>query len=94
MERLYQFSVVTGTLTDFRWADEDVTVTLPDGTSYTNHLSSTDEDCNGHHGSHIFPYGLLGSDIDGFKVKTGIRGYPVTGNNLTCLLYTSPSPRD
>ena len=24
-----------------------------------------------------------GSDIDGFKVKTGIRGYPATGNDLT-----------
>ena len=74
---------MTGTLTDFRWWDEDVTITRPDGTTFTDYLSSYYEECNGHHGSHIFPYGLLGSDIDGFKVKTGIRGSTVTGNNLT-----------
>ena len=83
LERLYQFSVVTGTVTDFRWADEDVIITLPDGTTYTEYVSSYYEECSGHHGSHVFPYGLLGSDIDGFKVKTGIRGNTVTGNNLT-----------
>ena len=80
---MYQFSVMTGTLTDFRWWDEDVTITRPDGTTFTDYLSSYYEECDGHHGSHIFPYGLLGSDIDGFKVKTGIRGYPATGNSLT-----------
>ena len=80
---MYQFSVMTGTLTDFRWWDEDVTITRPDGTTFTDYLSSYYEECNGHHGSHIFPYGLLGSDVDGFKVKTGIRSNPVTGNNLT-----------
>ena len=83
MERMYQFGVVTGTINEFTWPDKDMTVTLPDGTSYTQYVSSRYEECNGHHGSHIFPYGLLGSDVDGFKVKTGIRSNPATGNNLT-----------
>ena len=83
MERLYQVSVLTDTLTDLSWPDEDVTITLPDGTSYTEPLSMYYQACNGHHGSHVYPFSLLASDVDGFKVKTGIRGNPVTGNNLT-----------
>ena len=83
MERLYQFSVLTETLTDLRWADEDVTITLPDGTSYTDSLSIYSPECNGHHGSDIYPFGLLATDEDGFEIKTAIRGNPVTGNNLT-----------
>ena len=83
MERLYQFAVVTGQVSEFSWPDKDMPVSLPDGTSYTQYVSSYYEECNGHHGSHIFPFGLLGSDTDGFKVKTGVRSNPITGNNLT-----------
>ena len=80
---MYQFAVVTETVTEFTWPDKDIEVTLPDGTSYTQYVSSYYEECNGHHGSHIFPFGLLDSGIDGFEVKTAIRRNPVTGNKLT-----------
>ena len=83
MERMYQFSVLTGQVDDFTWGDEDVEVTLPDGTTYTQYISMDGTECSGHHGSDIFPYGLLSSDIDGFEVKTGIIGNTETGNELT-----------
>ena len=82
IERLWQFSVITGQLTDFAWPDRDSTVTLPDGTSYTQYLSNY-ERCLGHRGSDVFPYGLLTLEEDGFEVKTGIRSNPVSGNLLS-----------
>ena len=82
MERLWQFAVLTGQVTDFTWPDEDMNVTLPDGTIDTQYVSSY-EVCIGHRGSDVFPYGLLSSDVDTFEVKTGIRSNPVTGNELT-----------
>ena len=82
MERMWQYSVVTGQVTDFNWPDDDeINITLPDGTIYTEYISTT-EGCEGHRGSDVFPF-HLDSGVDGFEVKTGIRGSPVTGNNLT-----------
>ena len=83
MERLWQFAVVTGQVTKFNWPDNDIEVPLSDGTTSTEYVSSYYESCYGHHGSDIFPYGLLDSDINGFDVKTGILGNPVIGNNLS-----------
>ena len=50
--------MVTGTVTEFGWVDEDLTIALPDDTTYTEYLSRYHEECNGHHGSHRSPYGL------------------------------------
>ena len=83
VERMYQFAVLTNQVTEFTWRDKDTNVSLPDGTSYIQYISMNAAECSGHRGSDVFPFGLLGSDIDGFKVKTAIRSNPVTGNNLT-----------
>ena len=78
------FSVLTGSVTDFTWPDEDVTTTYPDGTTYTEVLSIYGEDCAGHAGKDIFPFGLLNGDVNDFKVQTGIKGnVPGGGNVLT-----------
>ena len=83
IERLWQFAVVTNQVKSFNWADSDVEITLPDGTTTTEYISTYYDTCFGHHGSDIFPFGLLDKDIDGFEVKTGIRSNPVKGNNLS-----------
>ena len=83
MERLWQFAVATGQVTEFRWPDNDRQTTLPDGSTYTEYVSKYYENCDGHRGSDIFPYGLLDQDVNGFEVKTGIKSNPPTGNNLS-----------
>ncbi|CAN0512685.1 unnamed protein product, partial [Laminaria digitata] len=83
IERLWQYSVLTGQVTEFNWPDNDMNVTLSDGTTYTQYVSSYYEECKGHHGSHIFPFNILSSDVDAFEVKTAVRGNPATGNLLT-----------
>lgn len=74
MERLWQFSVLTGTVKDMNWPDNDLSITLPDGVQYTQRVSSYYDTCEGHRGSDIFPYGLLDTDVDEFTVRTGIQG--------------------
>lgn len=83
LERMFDFAVFTEQLTDFTWADGDVIITNPDGTTTTETISLYADDCPGHAGSDIFPFGLLDSDPTGFDVKTGIRGNPLVGNVLT-----------
>lgn len=83
MERLWQFSVLTGSVKDMNWPDDDVEITLPDGSQTTYYLSTTYAGCFGHHGSDVFPFGLLDSDVDGFQVRTQIRGHSDGGNTLT-----------
>ncbi|CAN0275670.1 unnamed protein product, partial [Hapterophycus canaliculatus] len=83
MERLWMYGVLTGHITDFTWPDTDVTYTDKDGSTVSETLSLYGEDCTGHAGSDVFPFGLLDTDIDGFTIKTGIRGNLDSGNKLT-----------
>eukprot|EP00903_Cladosiphon_okamuranus_P021957 g20189.t1 len=83
MERLFMFSVLTGRTNHFTWPDADVTFTDSDGNVVSLVNSEFGDTCHGHGGSDIFPFGLLETDIDGFEIKTGIKGNPDTGNQLT-----------
>ena len=83
MERLWQFAVVTGQVTRFTWPDNDVEIPLPDGTTTTEYISAYYDSCEGHRGKDVFPFGLLELDNNPFDIKTGIRGNPVLGNDLT-----------
>eukprot|EP00752_Nemacystus_decipiens_P008279 g7402.t1 len=83
MERLFMFSVLTGRTTDLTWHDTDVTYTDSAGNTVYDMNSRYGDTCHGHGGSDVFPFGLLDTDIDGFEVKTGIRGNLDTGNMLT-----------
>ena len=83
MERLWMFGVMTGHITDFTWPDEDVIYTDDNGDSVKESISLYGEDCTGHRGSDVFPFGLLDTDEDGFTIKTGVRGNDETGNTLT-----------
>ncbi|CAM9642571.1 unnamed protein product [Ascophyllum nodosum] len=82
MDRLWQFSVLTESVTDFNWPDKNLTFILDNGESYTQVTSSYYEECFGHRGMDVFPYGLLDDDGDDFEVWTGIRGSGV-GNTLS-----------
>eukprot|EP00903_Cladosiphon_okamuranus_P016180 g14931.t1 len=83
MERLWMYSVLTGHVTDFTWPDENLSYTDEDGDTVTETVSLYGEDCTGHRGSDVFPFGLLDADEDGFEVKTGIRGNNEFGNTLS-----------
>lgn len=83
MDRLWQFSVLTGQITDFSWPDADLTYTKTDGTTVSETLSLYDETCVGHRGSDVFPFGLLDTDDDEFTIKTGVRENLTTGNKLS-----------
>eukprot|EP00904_Undaria_pinnatifida_P007024 jgi/Undpi1/3451/HiC_scaffold_16.g06823.m1 len=83
IERLWQFAVLTEQVTEFSWPDNDRDVTLADGTSYTQYVSSYYEECSGHQGSHVFPYKVLDADIDGFEIKTAIKSNRLKGNTLS-----------
>ena len=83
IERLWQFAVLTEQVTEFSWPDNDRDVTLADGTSYTQYVSSYYEKCSGHQGSHVFPYKVLDADIDGFEIKTAIKSNRLKGNTLS-----------
>lgn len=84
MERLWMFSVLTGQITDVHWPDSDVSFTASDGTTYMEAVSLYSEDCDGHRGKDVFPFGLLDKDTNDFRVHTGIKGnLPNGGNELT-----------
>lgn len=73
IERMWQFSVLTDTVTDFTWPDSDVNITNSDGSIVKEILSASSQDdvCSGHAGSDVFPYGLLDNGIDDcFQVRT------------------------
>lgn len=77
------YAVLTGHVTDFTWPDENVSYTDENGDTVMETLSLYGEDCTGHRGSDVFPFGLLDSDDDGFTIKTGIRGNNEFGNTLS-----------
>ncbi|CAM9627145.1 unnamed protein product, partial [Pylaiella littoralis] len=83
IERLWMYSILTGHVTDFTWPDEDTTYTNTDDTTVSEFISFYGDTCSGHRGSDVFPFGLLDTDIDGFTVKTGVRGNLDTGNTFT-----------
>lgn len=62
-------TVLSGKITDFTWADEDVTVTASDGSTYSEKISFYGEHCVGHRGSDVFPFGILENDAADFKVQ-------------------------
>ncbi|CAM9612742.1 unnamed protein product [Choristocarpus tenellus] len=70
MERLMQYKLLTGTLTDTTWPDHTATYTDEDGEKYDIVVSSdASGQCVGHRGSDKFPFG--------FKETTG-QTLPVT----------------
>lgn len=77
------YTVLTGKVTNMDWPDEDTTYTDTDGNSYVEEISIYGDDCLGHRGSDVFPYGLLKNDLNDFKVHTGIKGNIQGGNILT-----------
>ncbi|CAM9523606.1 unnamed protein product [Laminaria digitata] len=85
MERLWMFKRLTGTMTDLTWPDEDTYVLDPEtGTTSLEVLSLYGENCEGHRGKDVFPFGLAVDDGDpGFMARTGIKGDEVNGNTLT-----------
>ena len=76
------FSVLSGSVTDFSWPDNDVTYTASDGTTYTESISLYSEECGGHRGKDVFPFGLLEADVNDFTVQTGIKGNVPGGGNV------------
>ena len=82
MERIFQFGILTEQVTNFDWPDEDTEIVFADGTKYNQYISTVSNECNGHRGSDVFPFGLT-DDIDGFEIKTAIRSNPVTGNTIS-----------
>ena len=83
MERLWQFSVLTGSVTDFSWPDEDITYQGPDLTPVERSLSMYGDTCVGHRGSDVFPFGILTSDRAGFGVQTDMLTQDGTGVGMT-----------
>lgn len=79
------FKRLTGTMTDLTWPDSDVTVVDEDtGTIESEVLSLYDEDCVGHRGSDVFPFGLATDVGDvGFLARTAIKGDEEGGNVLS-----------
>lgn len=76
------FSILTGRVTDFNWADKTTEYTGSDGETYTESVSLYSDSCEGHRGSDIFPYQLLSKDANDFTVRTGIKGNPDEGGNI------------
>ena len=85
MERLWMFKRLTGTMTDLTWPDADTHVLDEEtGTISLEALSLYGEDCAGHRGADVFPFGLALDDGDsGFMVRTGVGGDEVNWNSLT-----------
>lgn len=65
------FKRLTGTLTDLRWPDRDTTVVTPRGITRNEIVSLYNDQCVGHRGSDVFPFGLAG-DLTDIAVQTGI----------------------
>lgn len=79
MERLWMYKRLTGTMTDLSWPNADTSVN-----GKLEILSLYSEDCQGHKGSDIFPFGLAMDKGDaGFKARTAIKGDEEGGNSLT-----------
>ena len=83
MERLWQFSVLTGRITDFTWPDHDVTYNGPDSTPVEKSLSMYGDTCVGHRGSDVFPFGIISSDRVGFDVQIHILAQDGTGVGMS-----------
>ncbi|CAM9131049.1 unnamed protein product, partial [Discosporangium mesarthrocarpum] len=59
MERLWQYKVLSGTMTDTTWPDSSAVYTDEDGEEYEIVVASTDSGtCLGHGGSDKFPFGF------------------------------------
>ena len=64
MERLFMFAVLTEQITDWTWPDNDYV-----SSTFGEPISKYDTSiCVGHGGSDVFPFGMLDTDTDGFKV--------------------------
>ena len=83
MERLWQFSVLTGRVADFTWPDDDITYHGPDHTPVEKSLSVYSDRCEGHRGSDVFPFGILLSDREGLDVQTDFHAKDAAGSKLT-----------
>lgn len=72
-------------MTDLSWPDSDVSIVDEDtGITEVEVLSLYDEDCVGHRGSDVFPFGLATDVGDvGFLARTAIKGDEEGGNVLS-----------
>lgn len=57
IDRLWQYSVLTESVTNVHWPDADYSYTGPDGSNVTECISLYSATCEGHGGSDIFPFG-------------------------------------
>lgn len=64
MERMFMFSTLTGKTTDMNWPDDSSDASI-------RWVSKYGDECSGHRGYDVFPFGFLDTDIDGFEVRTG-----------------------
>lgn len=71
MERLWMFKQLAGTMTDMTWLDGDGAVTLAEGSAQFEHVSLYSDDCVGHRGSDVYPFGLLNGTAND-QVRTGL----------------------
>lgn len=85
------FKRLTGTMTDLYWPDTDTSWVDDSGENITALLSFYDEDCDGHRGSDVFPFGLAADEGSGtFRVRiyTSIRDtfslVRFTDDDLSC----------
>lgn len=64
------FKRLSGTLTNLTWPDNDVDFMTKKGEEVSWILSQWNEDCSGHRGSDVYPFGLMADEIDkDFKVS-------------------------
>lgn len=75
-ERLWQFSVLTGKVTDLTWPDHDYLASFSE-------LSVFVDTCEGHRRSDVFPFGLIDEDVTNRNIRTQVTGQERGGNTLT-----------
>lgn len=77
------FKRLTGTMTDLSWPDQDEVDITPAGTERLKPLSLYSDQCIGHRGSEVFPFGLLDNSVNDITIRNGIsRRQHIVGGGL------------
>ncbi|CAM9151095.1 unnamed protein product [Choristocarpus tenellus] len=69
MERLFLFKTITGTLDDKFWPESSTSYTDEDLESFDIVLSLYGDECYGHRGSDVFPFGLMAESNTKWPVR-------------------------
>lgn len=77
------FKRLTGTMTDLSWPDKDTVETTPTGTERLKPLSLYSDQCIGHRGSEVFPFGLLDESVNDITIRNGISLEHISGGPAT-----------